>query len=104
MQVITFIVLAHLLSMGFQYLVYYLIHLLCCSVSAHVRDPNNVPHTIRNLKIMVRDMNSQPPQLAVSRKMMSDAVSNAYPQNAEPLGRGNVVVVGDYDLQLSSEL
>lgn len=67
---------------------------------AHIRDPNNVPHTIRHLKISMLDMTTQPPQQAVARKMMSDAVANAQPQLVDG-GRGNVISIGNYDLQLS---
>lgn len=71
------------------------------TTEAHIRDPNNVPHTIRHLKISMLDMTTQPPQQAVARKMMSDAVANAQPQLVDG-GRGNVISIGNYDLQLSA--
>lgn len=70
--------------------------------TGQIRDPNNVPHIIRNLKISLRDLNTHPPQNAVARKMMNDAVANTQPQQVDG-GRGNVLTVGNYDLQLSSE-
>lgn len=66
----------------------------------HIRDPNNIPHTIKNLKITMRDMNMQLPQAVTARKMMNDVVASTQPQMAEG-GRGNVVTFGSYDLQLS---
>lgn len=66
----------------------------------HIRDPNNIPHTIKNLKITMRDMNMQLPQAVTARKMMNDVVASTQPQLAEG-GRGNVVTFGSYDLQLS---
>lgn len=66
----------------------------------HIRDPNNTPHTIKNLKITMRDMNMQLPQAVTARKMMNDVVASTQPQMAEG-GRGNVVTFGSYDLQLS---
>ncbi|XP_060083234.1 trafficking protein particle complex subunit 8-like [Ylistrum balloti] len=71
------------------------------TTEAHIRDPNNVPHCIRHLKISMLDMTAQAPQQAIARKMMSDAVANAQPQLVEG-GRGNVISIGNYDLQLSA--
>ena len=68
--------------------------------TVHIRDPNNIPHTIKNLKITMRDMNMQLPQAVTARKMMNDVVANTQPQLTEG-GRGNVVTFGSYDLQLS---
>ena len=65
-----------------------------------MRDPGNVPHTVHNLHVTVRDMNSHPPNPAMARKLMSDSVGNAQPMMLENL-RNNVLTVGDYDLQLS---
>ena len=48
-------------------------------------------------------MNMHPPNPALARKMMSDAVTNAQPQPAEG-NRASVVSVGDYDLQLSGSV
>ncbi|KAK3085582.1 hypothetical protein FSP39_005648 [Pinctada imbricata] len=71
------------------------------TTEAHIRDPHNATHTIRNLKISMRDMSSHLPQQAMARKMMNDVVANSQPQLLEG-GRGNVVTIGDYDLQLTS--
>ncbi|XP_048756768.2 trafficking protein particle complex subunit 8-like isoform X4 [Ostrea edulis] len=71
------------------------------TTEVHIRDPNNVPHTIKNLKITMRDMNMQLPQAVTARKMMNDVVANSQPQLMEG-GRGNVVTFGSYDLQLSA--
>ena len=68
-------------------------------ISAHVRDPGNVPHTLHNLHVTMRDMNSNPPNLAMARKLMSDSVGNVQPENS----RINVITAGDYDLQLSGK-
>lgn len=46
------------------------------------------------------DMNSQIPPAAAAKKLMNDAVNSEQPQLAEG-SRGNVITVGDYDLQLS---
>ncbi|KAJ8303461.1 hypothetical protein KUTeg_019857 [Tegillarca granosa] len=70
------------------------------TTEAHIRDPNSIPHSIKNLKITMRDMMSQLPPPAVGKKLMSDAVANAQPQLAEG-SRGNVLSIGNYDLQLA---
>lgn len=67
----------------------------------HIRDPNNVPHTIKHLKITMRDMSYMLPSQNVARKILNDIVAGAQPQLVEG-NRGNVVSVGDYDLQLTS--
>ncbi|XP_076111682.1 trafficking protein particle complex subunit 8-like isoform X2 [Mytilus galloprovincialis] len=67
----------------------------------HIRDPNNVPHTIRHLKITMRDMSATLPQQSVAKKILNDIVAGAQPQLVEG-NRGNVVSVGNYDLQLTS--
>ena len=56
-----------------------------------------MPQTVHNLHVTVRDMNSHPPNPAMARKLMSDSVGNAQPENS----RNNVITAGDYDLQLS---
>ncbi|XP_052816266.1 trafficking protein particle complex subunit 8-like isoform X2 [Mya arenaria] len=68
---------------------------------AHIKDPNNVQHNLQHLRINMVDMNSHVSTPAVAKKMMHDAVSNEQPQMTEG-SRGNVITVGDYDLQLSS--
>lgn len=71
------------------------------NTEAHIRDPNNVPHSMHNLKITVKDLNTPPPQQAVARKMMTDTVASAQPQLMDGNQR-NVITIGDYDLQLSA--
>ena len=48
------------------------------------------------------DMNSQIPSASAARKIMNDAVNNAQLQIGEG-NRGNVMSVGNYDLQLSGK-
>nr|XP_006816958.1 PREDICTED: trafficking protein particle complex subunit 8-like [Saccoglossus kowalevskii] len=72
------------------------------NTEAHIRDPAGQVLTLRSLKIIVNEMNMQPPSPTIVRKMMNEAVSNAQlPQVAEG-SRTNVLSVGDYDLQISS--
>ncbi|XP_064640195.1 trafficking protein particle complex subunit 8-like isoform X2 [Lineus longissimus] len=69
--------------------------------AAHIRDPGNIPHTLHNLRIIVKDMNGSIPQPTLARKMMSEAVANTYLPSLDN-ARGNVISVGTYDLQLSA--
>lgn len=71
------------------------------TTEAHIRDPNNVAHTLQNLRISMVDMNSHTSSPAAARKIMNDAVNNAQLQMAEG-NRGNVMTIGNYDLQLSA--
>ena len=78
--------------------------LMCCA--AHIRDPNNVAHAIRNLHIVVHDMNAmQPPATLLSQKMLNDVVSEALPQytSGADLLPKNIISVGNHDLQLNGE-
>lgn len=70
------------------------------NLAAHIKDPNNVQQSIQHLRLGMVDMNSQIAPAAAARKLMNDAVSNEQVQIAEG-NRGNVLTVGDYDLQLS---
>ncbi|XP_076991817.1 trafficking protein particle complex subunit 8 isoform X4 [Tamandua tetradactyla] len=65
----------------------------------HMRDPNNQLHIIKNLKITVSNIITQPPQPGAIRKLLSDVVSASQP--AEGLV-ANVITVGDYDLNISA--
>ncbi|XP_037661646.1 trafficking protein particle complex subunit 8 isoform X2 [Choloepus didactylus] len=65
----------------------------------HMRDPNNQLHIIKNLKIAVSNIITQPPQSGAIRKLLSDVVSASQP--AEGLV-ANVITVGDYDLNISA--
>ena len=74
---------------------------------AHIRDSNNVAHAIRNLRIVVHDMNStQPPAALLSQKLLSEVVSEALPQytSGADLLPKNIISVGNHDLQLNGEL
>ncbi|XP_036100069.1 trafficking protein particle complex subunit 8 isoform X5 [Molossus molossus] len=65
----------------------------------HMRDPNNQLHIIKNLKIAVSNIITQPPQPGAIRKLLSDVVSGSQP--AEGLV-ANVITAGDYDLNISA--
>ncbi|KAF4024942.1 hypothetical protein G4228_016829 [Cervus hanglu yarkandensis] len=67
----------------------------------HMRDPNNQLHIIKNLKIAVSNITTQPPQPGAIRKLLNDVVSGSQP--AEGLV-ANVITAGDYDLNLSGML
>uniref|UniRef100_A0A8C2R0K8 TPPC8 first Ig-like domain-containing protein n=1 Tax=Capra hircus TaxID=9925 RepID=A0A8C2R0K8_CAPHI len=68
-------------------------------VPFHMRDPNNQLHVIKNLKIAVSNITTQPPQPGAIRKLLNDVVSGSQP--AEGLV-ANVITAGDYDLNLSA--
>ncbi|XP_044279679.1 trafficking protein particle complex subunit 8 isoform X3 [Varanus komodoensis] len=65
----------------------------------HMRDPNNQLHIIKNLKIAVNNIVTQPPQPGTIRKLLSDVVTVSQP--AEGLV-ANVITAGDYDLNISA--
>jgi len=72
--------------------------------AAHIRDSNNVAHVVRNLHIVVHDMNGlQPPVALLSQKLLNDVVSEALPQytSGADLLPKNIVSVGNHDLQLN---
>lgn len=64
-----------------------------------MRDPNNQLHVIKNLKIAVSNIITQPPQPGAIRKLLNDVVSGSQP--AEGLV-ANVITAGDYDLNISA--
>ncbi|XP_043543574.1 trafficking protein particle complex subunit 8 isoform X1 [Chiloscyllium plagiosum] len=64
----------------------------------HMRDPNNQSHVIKNLRINVTGIVTQPPQQTAIRKLLSEVVSASQP--AEGLV-ANVITAGDYDLNIS---
>ncbi|XP_045019973.1 trafficking protein particle complex subunit 8 isoform X1 [Bubalus bubalis] len=68
-------------------------------IKVHMRDPNNQLHVIKNLKIAVSNITTQPPQPGAIRKLLNDVVSGSQP--AEGLV-ANVITAGDYDLNLSA--
>lgn len=65
-----------------------------------MRDPNNQLHVIKNLKIAVNNIVTQPPIQAAIRKLLNDVVSSSQP--AESLVP-NVITAGDYDLNISGK-
>ncbi|XP_072425839.1 trafficking protein particle complex subunit 8 isoform X2 [Chiloscyllium punctatum] len=65
----------------------------------HMRDPNNQSHVIKNLRINVTGIVTQPPQQTAIRKLLSEVVSASQP--AEGLV-ANVITAGDYDLNISA--
>uniref|UniRef100_A0A8C5TAN6 Trafficking protein particle complex 8 n=1 Tax=Malurus cyaneus samueli TaxID=2593467 RepID=A0A8C5TAN6_9PASS len=65
----------------------------------HMRDPNNQLHIIKNLKIAVNNIITQPPQPGAIRKLLHDVVCVSQP--AEGLV-ANVITAGDYDLNISA--
>uniref|UniRef100_A0A8D0GHK1 Trafficking protein particle complex subunit 8 n=1 Tax=Sphenodon punctatus TaxID=8508 RepID=A0A8D0GHK1_SPHPU len=71
-----------------------------CRLTSEVqmRDPNNQLHVIKNLKIAVNNIITQPPQPGAIRKLLNDVVSISQP--AEGLV-ANVITAGDYDLNIS---
>ncbi|XP_056377756.1 trafficking protein particle complex subunit 8 isoform X3 [Hyla sarda] len=69
------------------------------SSEVHMRDPNNQLHVIKNLKIAVNSINTQPPLQAAIRKLLNDVVASNQP--AEGLVP-NVITAGDYDLNISA--
>ncbi|XP_036179651.1 trafficking protein particle complex subunit 8 isoform X11 [Myotis myotis] len=64
----------------------------------HMRDPNNQLHIIKNLKIAVSNIITQPPQPGAIRKLLSDVVSGSQPADGLV---ANVITAGDYDLNIS---
>ncbi|XP_074645318.1 trafficking protein particle complex subunit 8-like [Tubulanus polymorphus] len=68
---------------------------------AHMRDPGNLTHTMQNLRIVMKDMNTSVPQPTLARKLMSEAVGNTQPPSSDG-NHGNIISVGSYDLQISS--
>ena len=68
--------------------------------TVHIRDANNVTHSIHNLRISASDMSTQLPPTGVVKKQLNDAVASAHIQSQEP-GAGNMTSIGDYDLQLA---
>lgn len=69
---------------------------------AHIRDPNNVSHPVRNLHIVVHDMNAHLPQNILAKKLLNDVVSNSLPQHSADIMQNNVVTVNNHDLQLDA--
>jgi hypothetical protein len=73
---------------------------------ALIRDSNNVVHPVRNLHVIIHDMNSvQPPSTLLSQKMLNDVVSNALPPSTSSADilPNTIITVGNHDLQLSGK-
>ncbi|XP_008113117.1 trafficking protein particle complex subunit 8 isoform X3 [Anolis carolinensis] len=64
----------------------------------HMRDPNNQLHIIKNLKIAVNNITTQPPQPGAIRKLLNDVVTVSQPTEGLV---ANVITAGDYDLNIS---
>ena len=84
----------------YESVLYHNVSYIIFAISATIRDSGNMTHTIRNLKITMRDMNQHPPQPTLAKKMMNEAVCNALPASNDN-NRTNIMTVGDYDLQIS---
>ncbi|KAH0500280.1 Trafficking protein particle complex subunit 8 [Microtus ochrogaster] len=67
----------------------------------HMRDPNNQLHIIKNLKIAVSNIVTQPPQPGAIGKLLNDVVSGSQPAEGSV---ANVITAGDYDLNISGML
>uniref|UniRef100_UPI00398E8401 trafficking protein particle complex subunit 8 isoform X4 n=1 Tax=Pristiophorus japonicus TaxID=55135 RepID=UPI00398E8401 len=65
----------------------------------HMRDPNNQSHVIKNLRISVTGIVTQPPQQTAIRKLLSEVVSASQPADGLV---ANVITAGDYDLNISA--
>jgi len=78
--------------------------LVCCT--AHIRDPNNVAHVIRNLHIVVHDMNAAQTPATLSQRQLNGVVSAALPHytSGADLLPNNIISVGNHDLQLNGLL
>ncbi|XP_059109121.1 trafficking protein particle complex subunit 8-like isoform X1 [Peromyscus eremicus] len=64
----------------------------------HMRDPNNQLHIIKNLKIAVSNIVTQPSQPGAIGKLLNDVVSCSQPAEGSV---ANVITAGDYDLNIS---
>lgn len=66
-----------------------------------MRDPNNQIHVVKNLKISVSNVVTEPPHHTSTRRLLNEVVSASQP--AEGLVT-NVITAGDYDLNISGKL
>ncbi|XP_054714525.1 trafficking protein particle complex subunit 8-like [Uloborus diversus] len=48
-----------------------------------IRDPSNMPSTIKNFRVTMKDLRSQPHTLSVGKKMMYDAVASNVPSSPD---------------------
>ncbi|XP_061094723.1 trafficking protein particle complex subunit 8 isoform X1 [Conger conger] len=64
----------------------------------HMRDPNNQIQLVKNLKISVSNVVTQPPKPALIRRLLDEVVSVCQPADALV---ANVITAGDYDLNIS---
>ncbi|XP_033625745.1 trafficking protein particle complex subunit 8-like [Asterias rubens] len=73
----------------------------CLTNEAHIRDPSGQIHTVRNLRLILNEMNHQPQAPMLMRKMLQESVNRCQPPPVNG-NRGNVITVGSYDLQIGS--
>ena len=60
----------------------------------HFKDPQGTTFTVRNLRLSIQDINVQPPEPSIARKMLNDSVSS------EPCERTTIVRIGTLDLSI----
>uniref|UniRef100_A0A8C9U8G6 Trafficking protein particle complex subunit 8 n=1 Tax=Scleropages formosus TaxID=113540 RepID=A0A8C9U8G6_SCLFO len=65
----------------------------------HLRDPSNQIQVVKNLKICVSNIVTEPPQQVVTRRLLSEVVSASQPAESSV---ANVITAGDYDLNISA--
>ena len=70
--------------------------------TAHIRDPSGQIHTVRNLRLILDEMNQQPLASILMRKMLQESVNRCQPSLVNG-SRGNVITVGSYDLQIAGK-
>ncbi|KPP73187.1 hypothetical protein Z043_107743, partial [Scleropages formosus] len=70
-----------------------------CICTGHLRDPSNQIQVVKNLKICVSNIVTEPPQQVVTRRLLSEVVSASQPAESSV---ANVITAGDYDLNISA--
>ncbi|XP_038077879.1 trafficking protein particle complex subunit 8-like [Patiria miniata] len=68
---------------------------------AHIRDPSGQLHPVRNLRLILKEMNQQPVSISLMRRMLEESVNRCQPPPVDG-NRGNVITVGSYDLQIGA--
>ncbi|XP_022096139.1 trafficking protein particle complex subunit 8-like isoform X2 [Acanthaster planci] len=68
---------------------------------AHIRDPSGQLHPVRNLRLILKEMNQQPLSVSLMRRMLEESVNRCQPPPVDG-NRGNVITVGSYDLQIGA--
>ncbi|XP_014675931.1 PREDICTED: trafficking protein particle complex subunit 8-like [Priapulus caudatus] len=64
----------------------------------HIRDPSNLSHAIHNLKVIMKEFDSLPPQPLLAKKMLSEVVSSCQPTP----GDTSAVMTGEYNLHIAT--